>query len=143
MTPPPFGSFPKKHPIWRIQTPLRYKIRGNFGCQICFLGFARDSHPCLCIPLWPLNTRVSHFPQSGGDHGDDHVGDLMSTFTRYFTRSFCSILIVSIIQWLEYSIFRVYFIYSDLIFSSRYLTKINWTRWPVTARLRQNREGRR
>ena len=52
--------------------------KGNYD----FLGFARDSHPCLCISLWPLNTRVSHFPQPGNP---DHAGDLMSTFTRYFT----------------------------------------------------------
>ena len=42
--------------------------KGNYD----FLGFARDSHPCLCISLWPLNTRVSHFPQPGNP---DHAGD--------------------------------------------------------------------
>ena len=37
MTPPPFGSFPKKHPVWEIRSPLRAMAKKTWRkFQGCF-----------------------------------------------------------------------------------------------------------
>ena len=59
MTPPPFGSFPKKHPFWRIQSPLR-SIDENAG-----VTFKSDSKNHELETGWMNFTALSVWAHAG------------------------------------------------------------------------------